>query len=77
MFTMINRNLAQELRLEIAKAKRDLRNVERGFFLSGEEWANSDGQAEAEEIKEIESRIAWLEHDLKIATGEIEDDNPF
>lgn len=67
----------EEIEAAIKEAKQDLRDAERGYRLSFEPWANSSGMAEAEEIEMCESRLRWLERDLKIATGEIEDDNPF
>ena len=70
-------DIITDLQRQIRDAKRDLRNAERGFFLSGEPWANSDGRDESDEVDACEARLKMLQRELKIATGEIEDDIPF
>ncbi len=65
------------IKWELEEAKQELRSAEQGYFLSMEPWANSSGMAEIEAIEDSEAKIRWLERELKVATGEIEDDCPF
>lgn len=65
------------IKWELEEAKQELRDAEQGYFYSMEDWANSSGMAEIAAIEDTEARLRWLERDLKIATGEIEDDIPW
>lgn len=69
----------KEIKDAIEQTERDLRRAERAYFLSMEEWANSDGLAEQEAMEECVHQLRWLEEELKYATGErsIEDDIPW